>query len=165
MRASSYTWLLEYEGCIARGYTGDGKPVPVFDPRTAEGMAAASLKSTVVDIAKCIDALLARDAQQRLCLPAPPRELFFEPQVAVARGVGWALGWGVEVRDTGNVAWHWCSTRGSFWAFFAICAETGEAAIVFTNAPGGRGVSEQVVRDTIAGDHPAFDGPPLGPWP
>jgi CubicO group peptidase (beta-lactamase class C family) len=163
LRASSYTSLPAYEDRVARGYTVDGTAVPIMDPRLLEGMAAASLKSTVPDLARLVDALLGDDAGDRLGLPGSPRELLFEPQIEVAPGVGGGLGWGVEVREVGNVGWHWCSNRASFWAFLAVCAQTGEAAIALTNSPGGSAVCESVVRRSIVGSHPAYDAPPLGP--
>lgn len=52
MSSSSYTSLPSYRAQLARGYTREGRPVPVFDARLADGLAAASLKATLSDLTR-----------------------------------------------------------------------------------------------------------------
>ena len=163
MATSTYEALPSYPGSIARGYTAAGAVVPAFDPSLTEALAAASMKSTLPDLIRFIDTLVSPDARERLQLPASPFDLFWTPQVVVAPGLGWSLGWGLETRSEGTVAWHWCSTRASFWAFVGIDVACGDAFVGLTNAPGGRAVCRALLCEAIGGEHPAFLHAPMGP--
>jgi hypothetical protein len=78
-----------------------------------------------------------------------------EPQIRVADGIEWALGWGIEHADAGDAFWHW-GDWGVFRNFVIGYPRQRLGAVVFTNSFHGPKAYREIVPAAIGGDHPAF---------
>jgi hypothetical protein len=77
------------------------------------------------------------------------------PQIAVAPGISWSLGWGLEHTASGDAFWHW----GDWGVFrnFAIGFRLQKAGIVvLTNSFNGPQVYGEIIPDALGETHPAF---------
>jgi CubicO group peptidase (beta-lactamase class C family) len=148
MTASSYVWRAAYETTAAVGHDYLQQPVVRQAPANAD--AASSLYTTVSDYAR----FLAETAHPTHLDPATVAQML-RPEVEVAKGVAWGLGWGIEETGTRSFFWQWgdnVASRG-----FAVgCRDTGDGVVVLTNSENGLSVAEPIVTSVLGGTHPAF---------
>jgi len=79
-----------------------------------------------------------------------------QPQVHLSNALAWSLGWGLEDTDSGPTFWHWGDNPGYKSIALAVPAR-GAGIIIMTNADGGLGLCDRLIRTIIGGDHPAFE--------
>ncbi len=148
MTASSYVWRAAYEATVAAGHDYLQQPVPRQE--LAKATAAVNLYTTASDYAR----FLAEMLHPTLLAPAAV-ERMMRPEVEVAKGVAWALGWGIERTGAGTCFWHWGDATAS--RGFAIgCRGTGDGVVVLTDSENGLSVAEPIVAAVLGGAHPAF---------
>jgi hypothetical protein len=67
----------------------------------------------------------------------------------------WGLGIGLEQTLTDTYFWHW-GDNGAFKCFIMVSVTRKEGIIYFTNGSNGLDFADELVRQTIGGQHPAF---------
>ncbi len=104
--------------------------VPI-ESRSSRVLLASSLHTNVEDLARFALELLR---PQRIDLRA--RDMLFEPQIEVGRGIAWGAGIGIDRSVEPTTWWHWGSNPG-FQSLVVLEPERGDAIVVLTNTGGG----------------------------
>ncbi len=153
MEASSYRWATPGDPAVAAAHDREGRPSEPYVGDRPE--ASSSLHTTPSDFARFLCAMLV-----------PPKGLdrlgaqvladMLQPQVYLGNALAWSLGWGLEDTDSGAAFWHWGDNPG--YKSIALAVPTrGAGIIIMTNADGGLGLCDHLIRTIIGGDHPAFE--------
>lgn len=152
MTRSSYTWRDGFAANAAIGHGGFGEPRTPTRPRAPRP--PSSLHTTAHDYAR----FLAATVRGTGLRPAT-RAAAIAPQVDVAEGVGWALGWSVESAESRPLLWHHGDNSNSGFTAFAMADPARGAALVyFANSTTGLGIAGEVLTragGAFAGSHPA----------
>ena len=78
------------------------------------------------------------------------------PDVAVATGVSWSLGWALEDGPQGRALWHY-GDNGPFKAFVYIVPDAGQGVVFFANSTQGLSLTSRILGRLFPGEHPLFD--------
>ena len=78
------------------------------------------------------------------------------PEVAVATGVSWSLGWALEDGPQGRALWHY-GDNGPFKAFVYIVPDAGQGVVFFANSTQGLSLTSRILGRLFPGEHPLFD--------
>ena len=116
--------------------------------------AAASLLTTVGDYARFLTHIVD-PPEGGIGLSATTRKQMLSPQVRLNSALHWALGWGIQRDENGEVLWHW-GANNSFRNFVIADTANGRAIVVFTNSENGPRIYERVIVAVTGHDHPAF---------
>jgi len=140
MTRSSYLWSDAFEADFAQPHGYWGQAGKKWRGRRAG--VAFSLHATAADLARFLEAMLARDN-----LVA---EAMLVPQVepAYGEGLAWSLGWGLERRPEGDWFWQWGDNEG-FEHFVIGSRPEGRAVLVLTNGDRGARVYRTVVEAVL----------------
>jgi CubicO group peptidase (beta-lactamase class C family) len=98
---------------------------------SSRALLASSLRTSVEDLARFTLELLR--PQQ---IDARARDMLFEPQIEVGRGIAWGAGIGIDHSLEPTTWWHWGSNPG-FQSLIVLEPERGDAIVVLTNTGGG----------------------------
>ncbi|MEO5671298.1 MAG: serine hydrolase domain-containing protein [Ramlibacter sp.] len=160
MPDSSMNWQERFESNHAQGQEEDGQAVAKRRPAAAA--ASWSLHTTASDYARFIKAVLRGEGlspgmHARWFAPAiQAREGVddvLNPDAALAEGVAWGLGWGLEPSQ--GSFFHWGNISG-FRAFVIGNRHTGDAAVWFANSARGLQLAHHILPSVVPGDHPSL---------
>ena len=156
MKDSSLVWQRSFEGCVAAGHDGSGRPLPVTQGKDAN--AAASLMTTAGDFARFMAA-----AADCVGLKAGTKALMFKPHTRVKFMCGeclgperkpyegelsWALGWGVD-RNGGREDYFQWGDNGSYKAFVVVSQKRRDGVILFMNSMSGLSIVDDLVKELL----------------
>lgn len=150
MTNSSYQWQDRFtkNGAYRHDLIGN----KLFRNQGKNVNAAASLRTTAVDYAKFIAALLNGKGLKKNIF-----DQMFTPQINVnekSPQVFWGLGVGLETTDEGKSFWHW-GDQGDTKAYFTAFLPRKDAIVYFANSPNGLSITKEILDDAIGGKHPA----------
>jgi CubicO group peptidase (beta-lactamase class C family) len=123
---------------------------------------AASLYTTAHDYAIFVTALMNEAG-----LEGKTTEAMLSPQIDVAEGLYWSLGFGLEDNSAGRAFWQW-GDYGIFRNYIAAFKDQGIGLIYLTNSFNGLSIGPELVRMAIGGGevlalsylgYPLYDSP------
>jgi len=153
MTRSGFVWRDEFADNAAIGH-GDFK-IARSPSRPGKARASSSFHTTAHDYALFVRALMHRRG-----LGDHTFKQMLTPQVHVAPGIDWGLGWALETTAGAPAAWHWGDNSNSgFTAFVWADPDRRRGVVYFANSTTGL----SIVRDVLAimeGTHaaPGFMG-------
>lgn len=152
MAHSGFVWDGRWGTKAAVGHDEYGTPLTPGRPRMAR--AASSLHTTAADYAQFLAAVLDGTG-----LSAGSHRLMVDAQVAVAPGVEWSAGWGIERTAAGRALFHHGDNSNTGFTSFAYADPARRAGVVYlANSTAGLGIVREVLARTgFAGPHPAAD--------
>jgi CubicO group peptidase (beta-lactamase class C family) len=149
MTRSAFVWEDRFDDNAATGHGPYGEARQAGRPGIARG--AATLQTTLRDYALFLVAL-----QLGTGLRPATRPLLGMPQVEVAPGIAWGLGWGFEQQSGGRAMWHHGDNSLSGFTALAWRSPANDTALVyFANSSTGLGIAAEVFRLTVGGTHPS----------
>ena len=151
MTNSSFMWQDKYKQNAA--FRHDLIGTKLFRNQGKNVNAAASLRTTAVDYAKFIAALLNGTGLEKKMLKA-----MFAPQIRASEKVPqvfWGLGVGLETTGEGKYFWHW-GDQGDTKAYFTADLRGKNAIVYFADAANGLSITKEILDDAIGGTHPAI---------
>jgi CubicO group peptidase (beta-lactamase class C family) len=156
MHNSSYVWIDEFEGA-AEAHDKEGKP---FGKKKAEeANPAASLCSTAPDYAKFVCEVIQPRRVDGYRLSEETVGEMLRPQIGVYYSISWGLGWGIQHSKNGDTFWQWGKgsvNQGGFQAFAMASKEHRAGVVIMTNSANGLRICEDIVTQSLGGEHPAF---------
>ena len=141
---------------VARAVRAIGGDAP--DPQRLLPNAAASLYTTAADFARFMLEFTGPAPDDPAHLSETGRAEMIRPQVAVADGLAWSLGWGVEHGSdgaAGDALWQW-GDNGHHKNFALLVPAERRGVVVLTNGASGMPVCEELVRATTGRGLAAF---------
>ncbi len=154
MTNSSYIWQKAYEFSAAKGHDRDGNPQPLSRPRQA--VSAGSLRTTVIDFAKFLIAMMESRPNDPFELEEKSLNLMVHENIKISQHLGWGLGWGVEHTPNGDFFWHW-GDSGIFKCITFGSKQHRSGIVILTNSANGLKICEEIVTRSLGGQHIAFD--------
>ncbi|MBF2067190.1 MAG: serine hydrolase [Calothrix sp. C42_A2020_038] len=154
MNSSSFIWQSAYDQTASDGHDRQAKPRPMGKPRQAS--AAGSLRTTAIDYAQFIIAMMAPGEVDSPNLSEASLKTMLTPQIKINHKLDWGLGWGLEKASNGNFFWHW-GDLVTFKSITVASFDLGTGIVILTNSQNGLKISRDVVQQVIGGQHPAFD--------
>ena len=158
MTNSGYVWKPSFNADFALPHNDEGKAGPKGKPRQAN--MAYSLHTTANDYAKFVLALLnakglKKSTIEQMLSPQTPLPKRFSSSDTLVPYSFWGLGVGLEQTPTDTYFWHW-GDNGDFKCFVMTNVTRQEGVVYFANGANGLDFADELVRQTIGGDHPAF---------
>ncbi|WP_428660483.1 serine hydrolase domain-containing protein [Runella sp.] len=158
MSNSGFVWKPSFNVDYAYPHDESGKVEEKYMPSQAN--MAYSLHTTANDYARFVLALLNATGLKRSTLD----QMFSAQTQLPSRFFGsdlapnsyWGLGIGLEKNPTGTYLWHW-GDNGAFKCFVMVNLAQTEGVIYFSNGSNGLDFADELVRQTIGGQHSAFD--------
>jgi CubicO group peptidase (beta-lactamase class C family) len=150
MNNSSYIWHSHYKQTLADSYNSKGKPY-TSNNKPALAFSAWSLFTTLQDYARFVEHMI-EEADN----PDSIASTLLKPQVKVAKGVSWGLGWGLQQTYPNPSFWHWGSLAG-FRHFIVGYPKERVAVIVMSNHEKAFKMVDEVMTMAIGGHYPAYD--------
>jgi CubicO group peptidase (beta-lactamase class C family) len=150
MKRSSYIWKESFRETLAQSYGSGKQKIPVKREAT-RGFAAWSLYTTIEDYATFV-----RHLMQTAKTPNSISAQLLTPQVDVADGVKWGLGWGIQNTQPNQSFWHWGSLAG-FRHYVVGYPKENVAVIVMSNSANAFKMVETVMRNAIGGEYPSYE--------
>jgi CubicO group peptidase (beta-lactamase class C family) len=159
MAASSYVWQESYETEVAIGHDPLGKVQE--KRRTKEGNAAASLYTTTGDYVKFLTAILnhtglRNDLFAQMLKPHIQLPIRWGDYSAMAEGLYWGLGWGLQIDKESESFWHW-GDNGAFRCYVVGYPKQRNAVVFFTNSANGLSLAKEFVWLTLGREQPALN--------
>ncbi|MES9852105.1 MAG: serine hydrolase domain-containing protein [Candidatus Thiodiazotropha sp. L084R] len=147
---SSFVWRPNYIDNLASSYDPKGKAYPIGKLPMA-GFSAWSLYTTLKDYLMFVSHILetAEDADS-------VASTLLTPEISVAEGVAWGLGWGLQETTPHSSFWHWGSLAG-YRHFVVGYPKEKIAVIVMSNNERAFKITDEVMSLAIGGDYPAYD--------
>ncbi|MES9833347.1 MAG: serine hydrolase domain-containing protein [Candidatus Thiodiazotropha sp. DIVDIV] len=150
MTSSSYVWQTNYLNTIASSYDANGKRYPTgILPES--GYSAWSLFTTMQDYSRFVSHILKTSEESNSVA-----SVLLTPEINVADGVAWGLGWGLQETPPYTSFWHWGSLAG-FRHFVVGYPKEKIAVIVMSNNDQAFKIADKVMSLAIGGDYPAYD--------
>jgi len=161
MTRSCFVWDQRFDDNRAYPHDVFGRPALSYKP--GEANAAWSFQTSAADFARFLLAVLDGSG-----LTPESAALWIRPQVevkhpgtqclgpsgdALATGVSWGLGWGLEPRE--GTFFHW-GDNGPFTAFTVGSMHDRSALVVFTNGASGLSIMPELVSHFMPGDRPSL---------
>ena len=147
MALSGYVWREEYEALIAHGHNMAGESLGRAEWEDAN--AAASLHTTAAEFERFVAAVMSGEG-----LAAESVREMLNPQVEVAEGISWGLGWGLQEGEAGRSFWHW-GDNGNFKAFTLGFPESGTGMAMFANSFYGQSIVGDLLKALFDARFPA----------
>jgi CubicO group peptidase (beta-lactamase class C family) len=163
MSNSTYVWKDRFDAQIAIGHN-QAKPAAQKN-KTAQANAAASLRTTAIDYARFVIAMMngaglkeetirqmltAQIKVDEACTNCTDRKTS-----KLSETLSWGLGWGLQRTEHGDAFWHW-GDNGNFKCFIIAYRKQRTGIVVFTNSSSGLGIIPEIIREVIDGKQPAF---------
>jgi CubicO group peptidase (beta-lactamase class C family) len=173
MRDSNFGWLPRYEKQAAQGHWEDGRPGLSGNGRYLAGTdeerarlrqeypearypsAAAGLYTTAADYARFMIEIIQPSRMDSSHLSERMSREMLRPQVHVASGIDWGLGWGLERTKAGGAFWHW-GDWGCYRNFAIAYPQQKLGVVVLTNSFNGPEAYRKIVPQALGGSHPAL---------
>jgi CubicO group peptidase (beta-lactamase class C family) len=150
MTASSYVWRNDYEGSISSSYNSDKVKYEV-KREALVGHSAWSLYTTPGDYSKFITHIMKSSYDD-----ASIASQLLLPNVDVAEGVKWGLGWGIQDTTPNQSFWHWGSMAG-FRHYVVGYPEEQVAVLVMSNSKKSFKMIDDLMVKSIGGSYPSYD--------
>ena len=144
MNNSSLEWTDRLKSSAAFGHFDTG--VPRANRFERPPSAAASLLTTAGDYARFAVEMLR---------PGGRKTEMLKPQVPVADGVEWGLGWGLERMISGWSFWHW-GDQDIFWSFALVDIRRRAGVVFLTNSRNGFKTFNEIVEHVLGGSRPSL---------
>lgn len=159
MTSSSYVWRPDFVDSTAIGHDKDGAPQP---KKKRDAMAAYSLQTNAVDYARFLIGLMKASSKsltemETAQTPVPKDctvQCFDRPR-AVAPGLAWGLGVGLEDTPEGKALWHW-GDNGAFKAYMVVYPETRSGLVMFANSENGLDIVDEIAKTALGSGQPAI---------
>lgn len=151
MTNTSFLWQDKFEKNAA--FRHDLIGTKLFRNQGKFANSAASLRTTAVDYAKFIAALLNGKGLKKKTFAE-----MFKLQINVnekSPQVFWGLGVGLETVGKEKYLWHW-GDQGDTKAYFTADLKGKNAVVYFANATNGLSITKEILDDAIGGTHPAI---------
>ena len=158
MTNSAYVWKLSFNDDFAHPHNEEGEAEQKGKPQQAN--MAYSLHTTANDYARFMLAILNANGLKRSTI-----EQMLSPQGQLPKRFSgsdtlvpysfWGLGIGLEQSPTETYFWHW-GDNGAFKCFVMVSVTRKEGIVYFANGSNGLDFADEIVRQTIGGEHPAF---------
>lgn len=158
MAHSGFVWKESFTANFAQPHDGSGKVEQKYKPLQAN--MAYSLHTTANDYTRFILALVnstglqpkttAQMLSQQVQLP-----IRFAGSDTLAAFSYWGLGIGLEKTPADTYCWHW-GDNGAFKCFVLADLTRQNAIVYFANGANGLDFADELVAQTIGGQHPAF---------
>lgn len=162
MTSSSYVWRPDFVDSTAIGHDKDGAPQP---KKKRDAMAAYSLQTNAVDYARFLIALMAGGGLSaksltdmetaQTPLPKDCTVQCFDRPGAVAPGLAWGLGVGLENTPEGKALWHW-GDNGAFKAYMVAYPKTRSGLVMFANSENGLDIVDEIAKTALGSGQPAI---------
>ncbi len=149
MTHSSLVWEKRFEDDYAVGHEEDGRTYAKQRPEKAN--AASSLHTTASDYALFVAAVINGEGLEK----ATWKE-WLSPQVKVAEGVTWGLGWGLQSVEGRTSFWHWGHNDG-YRAFVIAAADRRIALVLLANSDNGMSLVRPMLASAAGARQPALD--------
>ena len=150
MTASSYVWRNDYENVVSSSYGADKDKYDV-KREALVGYSAWSLYTTPEDYSKFITHIMSSSIND-----GSIASQLLLPNVDVARGVKWGLGWGIQDTEPNQSFWHWGSMAG-FRHYVVGYPEEQVAVIVMANSRKSFKMVDSAMVKSIGGSYPSYD--------
>jgi len=150
MDSSSFSWRESYRGVISSSYQLDKEKHKVKH-EWHEPYSAWSLYTTLDDYSKFIIHTLNTSTT-----PGSVAAISIKPEVAVAKGVEWGLGWGLQTTEPNPSFWHWGSMEG-FRNYVVGYPKERTAVIVFANSRKSFKMVDTIMAKSLGGSYPSYD--------
>jgi CubicO group peptidase (beta-lactamase class C family) len=150
MTATSYIWRNDYESVISNSYDADKIKFDV-KREALDGYSAWSLYTTPDDYAKFVTHIMKTSNDNESFTSQ-----LLVPNVDVAKGVKWGLGWGIQDTQPNQSFWHWGSMAG-FRHYVIGYPEEQIAVIVMANSSTAFKMIDDVMVKSIGGSYPSYD--------
>ncbi|MEW8506087.1 MAG: serine hydrolase domain-containing protein [Candidatus Thiodiazotropha sp.] len=150
MTESGYVWQEKYRGRMANSYGASGEVFPSREEPVI-GHSAWSLFTTIADYARFVLHMIETSNTQHSIA-----SVMLSPQVDVADGVRWGLGWGLQETTPNYSFWHWGSMAG-FRHYVVGYPKEKTAVIVFTNNSRAFKMVDEVMAMAIGGGYPSYE--------
>lgn len=145
MKRSDFVWRQTYAKDKVHGHGYYGQPFPAKQQRTADPK--GSLQTTPGDYAQFVIAVMqGKGLSEKTSL-----EMWRSHGTAVGINSGkpvndlaWGLGWGLQLRTTGPLFWHWGDNEDT-QAFVMGDRRIGRAVVYFANSSNGLLIEEAVL--------------------
>ena len=163
MHNSTFIWQDTIDAQMSKGHNQANASVE--RNRGTQANAAASLRTTAIDYARFVTAIMNGAG-----LKEETARLMLTPQVKVDAGctncidrkpskpseaLSWGLGWGLQSTGQGDAFWHW-GDNGDFKCFVVASRKQKTGIVVFTNSANGLGIIPEIVGEALGGNQPAF---------
>jgi CubicO group peptidase (beta-lactamase class C family) len=173
MSASSFGWLERYAKEAAGGHGQSGRPglsgngqylqmsasergrMRLLPDASDDASASAGFYTTASDYARFMIEIMQPAKRGEYHLSDDAVTEMLKPQIDVAPGIAWGLGWGIEQTPSGNAYWHW-GDWGVFRNFAIAFKAQRTGVVVLTNSFNGPQVYARVIPSAIGETHPAF---------
>jgi CubicO group peptidase (beta-lactamase class C family) len=158
MTNSGFVWKPTFDSNSALPHNESGETETKYKPSQAN--MAYSLHTTAVDYSQFILALLKPTSLKKATIeemlrPQSQLPKRFSGSDTLAPGLFWGLGIGLEQTPTGNYFWHW-GDNGAFKCYVTANHSRNDAVIYFANGSNGLDFADEILKQTIGGQHPAF---------
>ena len=150
MADSSYVWQEKYRGRVSSSYDKLGKALRSYK-KPVTGYSAWSLFTTAKDYTSFVSHII-----ETASVPGSVAEIMLRPQVDVASGVKWSLGWGLQDTIPNYSFWHWGSMTG-FRHYVIGYPREKVAVVVMTNSKDAFKMVDDVMVKAIGGSFPSYD--------
>lgn len=162
MTSSSYVWRSDFADSTAIGHDKDGAPQP---KKKRDAMAAYSLQTNAVDYARFLIALMKGGGLSEKSLtemetaqtpvPSDCTVQCFDTPRALAPGLFWGLGIGLEDTLEGKALWHW-GDNGAFKAYMVVYPKTRSGLVMFANSENGLDIVDEMAKTALGSGQPAI---------
>lgn len=145
MATSSFTPDFTAVSSVATGHLLSGEPVPKH--RDGIARASGSLHATAADYMRFLSVVARPDPTVDSGL-ATAAQRMASRSVETIPGHGRTLGWAFTQTASGDVLWQHGDNPG-FKHVAAVCPDTGQAVLVFTNSDAGQTIYREVCRRVL----------------
>jgi CubicO group peptidase (beta-lactamase class C family) len=119
--------------------------------------AAGPLYTIPSDFAKFIIEIMQRSKSDSHHLTEELLKEMLQPQIKINESLSWGLGWGIQHSRYGDSFFQHGKSSG-FQAFSVFYLEEKIGVVIMTNSGNGLKICEEIMIQSIGGEHPSFSG-------